>query len=214
MEKEDLAKTFPAALSIYPSGTKGGKDERLTRITFFLAFVGIGIFSVTRLFLIHWVWLIPVSLGSLTLLAMTILAMRVREKPLFRIRVGREDVFIDTLGESGGITSRRYPTREVSARRVYGEGTPPERFCLIFEGQKICECDLFGVRNVSLYQNIFEYFELFKDERPEIVAEKELLPRKKLSWFLLAYGLIALLLTLWAVYEHQSPQMESPFSRP
>jgi len=192
----------------------GAKDERLTRITFFLAFVGIGLFSVSRLFLIHWVWLIPVSLGSLTLLAITILAMRMREKPRFRIRVDRENLCIEPDEQSGGHTNRCYPIREISARRLSGEGTPPERFSLIFEEREICECDLFGVRNVSLYQEIFEYFGLSKDERPEIGPQKELIPRKKLSWFLLAYGLIALILTLWAVYEHQPPQTEITFPRP
>jgi hypothetical protein len=161
-EKEDLAKSFPASLSIYPAAMKGGVDEKLTRIIFFLAFAGIGVFSVTRLFLIHWVWLIPVALGSLTLLAITIIVMKGREKPRLRVRVGREDLCLDTVGESEEPTSRCYPIRDVSAKRLSGEGNPPERFSLMFEGREICECNLFGVRNVSLYQTIFEYFRIPK----------------------------------------------------
>jgi hypothetical protein len=213
-EKEDHARSFPASLSIYPSDTRGAKDERITRITFFLAFVGVGLFSVTRLFLIHWVWLIPVSLGSLTLLAITILALRAREKPRFRIRIGREDVCIDTIGTSGERTTRCYPVGDISAGNPAGEGTPPESFSLFFKGQEICQCNLFGVRNVSLYQDIFEYFGLPREKRPEIGPKKEIIPKKKLSWFLLAYGLIALLLSLWAIYQHRSPEMEAPFPRP
>lgn len=212
-EKDNPAKSFPASLRIYPFNANGSKDERITRITFFLAFVGVGLFSVTRLFLIHWVWLIPVSLGFLTLLAIVLLALRVREKPQYKLRVGREELCIDT-GTSAGEHTNCYPIGEVTARRLSGEEYPPEGFSLIFEGREICECHLFGVRNVSLYQDVFEYFTLPQDERPEIGPEKESLPRKKLSWFLLAYGLIALLLTLWAVYEHRDPGIESPFPRP
>lgn len=209
-ERDELVKNFPASLVVYPSDAKDPKNERITRITFFLAFAGVGLFSVTRLFLIHWVWLIPVSLGFSTLLAIVLLAARVREKPLYKIRVGRKEICIDTGTKAGEQTTHCYPIGEVTARRLFGEEEPSEGFSLIFEGREICECHLFRVRNVSLYQDIFEYFTLARDERPEIGPEKERLPRKKLSWFLLAYGLIALLLTLWAVYEHRSPVTSFP----
>ena len=214
LPNSDPAQNFPASLRVYPSDKKEHKDEKITRITFFLAFAGVGLFSVTRLFLIHWVWLIPVSLGFLTLLAIVLLAMRVREKPKFTLRVERETLCIDTGAITGEATRHCYPIGEVAARRLSGSGDPPESFALIFEGMEICECHLFGVRNVSLYQDIFEYFTLPGDERPAMGAEKERLPRKKLSWFLLAYGLIALILTLWAAYEHQNPEIGTAFPRP
>ncbi|BAM07752.1 hypothetical protein [Leptospirillum ferrooxidans] len=214
LQNNDCAQSLPASLSVYPSDKKEHKDERITRITFFLAFAGVGLFSVTRLFLIHWVWLIPVSLGFLTLLAIVLLAMRVREKPKFTLRVEREQLCIDTGTTTGEATSHCYPVGEVTARRLPGTVDPPESFALIFEGMEICECHLFGVRNVSLYQDIFEYFSLPAGERPEMTPEKERLPRKKLSWFLLAYGLIALILTLWAAYEHQNPEIGTTFPRP
>ncbi len=201
-EEENTGRNFPADLRLYPS-QNDGKGDRAVLVTFILAFVGVGLFSVTRLFLVHWVFLIPVSLGSATLLGVILILRKYREKPEAILHIGASELRFETLKQPSE-PAVTVPLDRVTIQSV-GSGEPAEEgIRLLGPYGDIATIRLVQVRDVSLFRQIARYFSLPADRRPAIMGEQQSAKKKGLSWFLVAYGLIALLLTAWAVYEHTS----------
>ena len=69
-------------LLIYPPKDSDSREKSVLVLFFGISAFFVGLFSITRLFRVHWVFLVPLSLGSLALFMVAVLFFRMREKPL------------------------------------------------------------------------------------------------------------------------------------
>lgn len=196
----------PWILKVYGPVPRGGYAW-LSRGIFWLAVLSLGLFSVTRLLLIHWVFLIPASLGSLSLLGLFYVLLEMRRPPLFSIDVRPEGL---AIAESGTLSSR-VPLGEI----VLEDRPSAHRFLLVRRpGEEVlCEVAREQVRDVSLFETLRRYFSMPSPARPPLSAGGS--RSRAARWFLGLWAVIVIVMVLWALYEnHAAPRSYEPFTNP
>lgn len=214
-----LVRDLSGRLLIYPLEGKKSGERIVIRGAFILAATGVGVFSLTRLLLIHWVWLVPVSVGSMALLMIVLLFFRFRERPFLALQVTSDALCLEDFSSSSGLFRKkpvisRYALSDVMAETL-GSGVPPDGFRMMTGNRILFECRLHQVKDVSLYLGICRYFSMDPDCRPSIPPGKAAISKKTLFWFLLAWGLIVVLMVAWSLFENwMLPRNYGPFSNP
>ncbi len=197
----------PWILKIF-GGLRRGPAVWLTRGALALAGVSLGLFTVTRLMLIHWVFLVPASLGSLFVLGCLYLLLEMRRKPvaILEIRPGEviilrtgEDAVTLPLGEAG--------LRDRADEHCFDILRLPEEEVLLSVPRD-------AVRDVSLYETIRRFLSVPPAQRLPVPVLSQTKGRFY-RWFIMAWSLIILLMVLWALYEnYAAPRSYEPFSNP
>lgn len=197
----------PWMLKVF-GGSPKGAYAWLSKIVLFLAVLSLGLFSVTRLMLIHWVFLVPASLGSLLALGVLYIFLEMRRRPVLILELREEGLSVRRPGEE----PRIFPTRSILLRDFPEE----HRFELATGsgGEALCSVSRNAVRDVSLYETIRRYLSLSPARRPPIPSPGP--SRARLyRWFTLGWGLIIGIMILWALYEnYAAPRSYEPFSNP
>ena len=211
IDGENVAST--KRLLIYPPKRARNPEKKILAAFFFIAAFFIGLFSLTRLFMIHWVWLVPVSVGSLATLMLAILYFRFREKPVQAIWLENSTLCLASLLASAEPLVLRFPLSEIQAESA-GKGSIPREIRFRKGNELLLSCPIEQVRDVTLYEEIWHRFspspEVFSARLP---AGKE--KRGKFFWNVLPWVLIALLMAGWELYEnHLAPRNYGPFSNP
>lgn len=204
----------PWRLLVY-GGPPRGPLLWITRGMLVLALLSLGLFTVTRLLLIHWVFLVPASLGSLFLLGALYVLLEMRRPP------------VAVLELRPGELSYREGSPDVRGRKS-GEGillsladvglgeSDPSCLSLVRldTGESFARVPREAVRDVSQFETIRRYLTVPPSCRPPIPPAGP--PKKRLyRWFLLSWGVIVLLMILWALYEnYAAPRSYEPFSNP
>ena len=197
----------PWVLKVF-GGPPKGAYAWLSKIVLALAAISLGAFSVTRLLLIHWVFLVPASLGSLLALGLVYIVLEKRRTPVLILHF-RDEVL--TLVRPG-LSERKVPLGSVAI-----DDRPSEhRFDLrhLPDGEVLCSLARDSVRDVSLYETVRRYLSLPAPSRPSLPPQGP--PRPKFyRWFILTWGVIILVMILWALYEnYAAPRSYEPFSNP
>lgn len=200
-------------LLIYPPKRAGNPEKKILAAFFGIAAFFIGLFSLTRLFMIHWVWLVPLSVGSLAALMLAILYFRFREKPIQAIWLENSTLCFSTLLTSAEPHVLRFPLSDIQAESA-GKGGIPREIRFRKGNELLLSCSIEQVRDVTLYEEIWHRFspspEVFSARLPA-ATEK----RGKFFWTVLPWVLIALLMAGWELYEnHLAPRNYGPFSNP
>lgn len=200
-------------LLIYPPKRAGHPEKKILAGFFVIAAFFIGLFSLTRLFMIHWVWLVPVSVGSLAALMLAILYFRFREKPVQAIWLENSTLCLASLPAFGEPLVLRFPLSDIRAESA-GRGNIPREIRFRKGDELLLSCPIEQVRDVTLYEEIWHRFspppEVFS---ARLSAGKE--KRGKFFWTVLPWVLIALLMAGWELYEnHLAPRNYGPFSNP
>ena len=175
----------------------------MVRSAFVIAVGTVVLFSAARFFGFHWAWLIPASVASMVFLMTVLLVARMRERPVYAIRVDQEGFSLEHLSFNVIVRKRtafRVPLSGISLEPV-SEGVPNEGFRLKAGGEVVCECRMTQVKDVSLYLGVLQYFSMDPDVRPAIPPRKNMFSKEKLFWLLFSWGFIALILVVWRLYE-------------
>ncbi|MHB1285962.1 MAG: hypothetical protein ACYCYP_05260 [Leptospirales bacterium] len=194
---------LPGRLLVYDPGNRKSWDRAMIRAAFVIAAVTVVLFSAARFFDVHWGWLVPVSISSMVFLMTVLLVTRMRERPVYAIRVGHEGFSQELLPSNVFVRKRtvfRAPLSDISLESVSGE-IPNEGFRLKAGGEVVCECRMTQVKDVSLYLGVLQYFSMDPDVRPAIPSRKIMFSKGKLFWLLFSWGFIALILVVWWMYE-------------
>lgn len=201
-------------LLIYPAKVTGHPEKKILAAFFVIASFFIGLFSLTRLLLIHWVWLVPFSVGSLAALMLAILYFRFREKPIQALWIENDSLCLSSLPTtSSEPVVLRFPLSEINAESS-GKGRIPQEIRFSKGEELLLSCPIEQVRDITLYEEIWHRFspspEVFSDRPPE--GGKK---RGKFFWTVLPWVFIALLMAGWEIYEsHLAPRNYGPFSNP
>ena len=202
-------------LLIYPPKDARSREKSVLLLLFGLAAFFVGLFSVTRLFLIHWVWLVPLSLGSLVLFMVAVLYFRIREKPLEALWLEKDGLFLLPDPGSPESTAVRYPLSEIRVEKE-GQGLPTTM--RIYHGDTLLlSFSLVQVRDVTLYGEIARLLETPSDtfSTSSSVSPAKMAGKGKFFWVILPWSLIVLLMAAWEIYEsHLAPRNYGPFSNP
>lgn len=179
----------------------------VTRSMMVLAFLSLGLFTVTRLLLIHWVFLVPASLGSLFALGALYVVLEMRRPPLAVLEVRQNELsYRASAGEEVLL-----PLERVALGTSEGSFFDLVR---LDTGETVARIRRESVRDVSSFETIRRYLALAPSLRPPIPASAPARPRTY-RWLLLGWGTIVLLMILWALYEnHAAPRSYEPFSNP
>ncbi len=197
----------PWILKIF-GGPPSGLSMWLTRVVLALAFLSLGLFTVTRLMLIHWVFLVPASLGSLLALGTLYVVIEIRRPPVAILEI-RPEALVVRWPERGEDV---IPLDGVALREPPGE----YRFEILRvpEGDVVLSVARDSVRDVSLYETIRRFLSLPSFRRPPVPVATSSRSRFY-RWFILSWGLIILIMILWALYEnYAAPRSYEPFSNP
>lgn len=197
----------PWVLKVFGGVPKGGYAW-LSKIVLALAVLSLGLFSVTRLLLIHWVWLVPASLGSLFALGLVYIVLEMRRPPLLTLDLRGEELTLLRPGQP----ETRVPLGSV------GIDDHPSEHCFdlrhLPDGLVLASVARDSVRDVSLYETVRRYLLVPPSRRPALPPPGSSRP-KFYRWFLLAWGTIILVMVLWALYEnYAAPRSYEPFSNP
>ena len=188
-------------------GAPRGATLWVTRAMLVLAFLSLGLFTVTRLLLIHWVFLVPASLGSLFLLGALYVLLEMRRPPLAVLEIRPNELSYRTEPEGELLL----PLEKVAL----GE-SDISFFDLVRldTGETIARISRESVRDVSGFETIRRYLALPPAARPPIPSSGSS-RKRSYRWLLLGWGAIILLMVLWALYEnHAAPRSYEPFSNP
>ena len=197
----------PWVLKIF-GGPPTGASLWLTRSVLALAVLSLGLFTVTRLMLIHWVFLVPASLGSLLALGTLYVVLEMRRSPVAFLEIRPKELVV----RHPGIPDRLVPLDEAGIRDHPGD------YCFdvvhLPEGELLLSVSRDSVRDVSLYETIRRFLLLPPFRRPPVPVAGS--SRSRLyRWFILAWGMIILVMILWALYEnYAAPRSYEPFSNP
>lgn len=188
-------------------GPPRGATLWVTRSMLALAFLSLGLFTVTRLLLIHWVFLVPASLGSLFALGALYVVLEMRRPPLAILEVRQNEISYRTL-----------PGEEILLPlEKVGLGRSEVSFFELVRlesGESLARVSRESVRDVSGFETIRRYLSLPPASRPPIPASRPS-GRRSYRWLLLGWSAIILLMVLWALYEnHAAPRSYEPFSNP
>lgn len=179
----------------------------VTRSMLALAFLSLGLFTVTRLLLVHWVFLVPASLGSLFALGALYVVLEMRRPPLAVLEVRQNGLSYRAATEE----EIRLPLEKVAL------GASEVSFFDLVRldtGETVARIQRESVRDVSGFETIRRYMALAPSRRPPIPASAPSRPRTY-RWLLLGWGTIVLMMILWALYEnHAAPRSYEPFSNP
>ena len=188
-------------------GPPRGAALWVTRSMLALAFLSLGLFTVTRLLLIHWVFLVPASLGSLLALGVLYVVLEMRRPPLALLEI-----------RQGELSYRAATEAEIllPLEKVALGASEVSFFDLvrIDTGETFARILRESVRDVSGFETIRRYLSLPPSSRPPIPSAN---PSRQRSyrWLLLGWGAMILLMILWALYEnHAAPRSYEPFSNP
>ncbi|MGC8528927.1 MAG: hypothetical protein ACP5OP_01835 [Leptospirillia bacterium] len=189
-------------------GAPRGATLWVTRAMLVLAFLSLGLFTVTRLLLIHWVFLVPASLGSLFLLGALYVLLEMRRPPLAVLEIRPNEVSYRTASEGEILL----PLEKV----VLGE-SDVSFFDLVRldTGEIFAHISRESVRDVSGFETIRRYLALSPASRPPLPSSSGSSRKRSYRWFILGWAAIILLMVLWALYEnHAAPRSYEPFSNP
>ena len=139
-------------LLVYPPKNTDSRERTVLLVFFVVAAFFIGLFSVTRLFLIHWVWLVPLSLGSLVLFMVAVLYFRMREKPHISLWIENDSLFILRGPGLPGESPDRYALSSIRVEPEE-EGFPKE-LRILRDNELLLSFTLLQVRDVTLYREI------------------------------------------------------------
>jgi len=204
----------PWRLQVY-GGPPRGPLLWITRGMLVLALLSLGLFTVTRLLLIHWVFLVPASLGSLFLLGALYVLLEMRRPPVAVLELCPGEL---SYREGPAVRGDREPGEGIllSLSEVGLGESDASRFDLVRldTGESFARVLRESVRDVSQFETIRRYLSIPPSLRPPIPPAGP--PKKRLyRWFLLSWGLIVLLMILWALYEnYAAPRSYEPFSNP
>ncbi|OOH73909.1 hypothetical protein [Leptospirillum ferriphilum] len=202
-------------LQVYPEKKTDSREKTVLLLFFAISAFFIGLFSLTRLFLIHWVWLVPLSLGSLVLFMVAVLYFRIREKPLFSLWIENDTLCVQKNPGLPGAFPERY---FLSMTRMEPEDEEIPKEIRIFQGNEpLVSFSMLQVRDVTLYREIAhllqrppDIFSSAGSDRPEKSVKKG-----KFFWVVLPWAMIVLLMAAWEIYEnHLAPRNYGPFSNP
>ena len=197
----------PWILKVF-GGPPSGLSQWLTRVVLALAILSLGLFTVTRLMLIHWVFLVPASLGSLLALGTLYVVLEMRRPPVAVLEIGPDCLIVKRPGGE----EERLSLDDVSLKENPGD----YRFEIVHvpDGNVVLSVARDAVRDVSLYETIRRFLSLPPFRRPPVpVAAAS--RNRFYRWFILSWGLIILIMILWALYEnYAAPRSYEPFSNP
>jgi len=197
----------PWTLKVFGGAPKGAYFW-LSKIVLALAVLSLGAFSVTRLMLIHWVFLVPASLGSLLALGVVYIVIEMRRPPVAVLDLRPEGLTVFLPGQP----ERKEPLSRVGLRDLLSEHRI--ELLLLPEEELLCSVSRDAVRDVSLYETIRRYLMIPPQGRPPMPAS---VPSRSrfYRWFILAWGAIVLVMILWTLYEnYAAPRSYEPFSNP
>ena len=197
----------PWILKVF-GGPPKGAALWLTRGVLALAALSLGLFTVTRLMLIHWVFLVPASLGSLLALGALYLLLEWRRSPVAILEIGPKELLIRRPGEE----TRSVPIERIGLR----EWPADHRFEVLRlpDEEVLLSVPRDAVRDVSLYETIRRFLLLPPSARPPLPVSSGS-KNRSYRWLLMAWGLIVLIMVLWALYENYvAPRSYEPFSNP
>ncbi len=197
----------PWVLKIF-GGPSTGASLWLTRGVLAVAVLSLGLFTVTRLMLIHWVFLVPASLGSLLALGTLYVVLEMRRPPVAFLEIRPGELVV----RRPGTEDRVVPLDEA------GILDQPGDHCFVVlhlpDGERLLSVSRDAVRDVSLYETIRRFLLLPSFRRPPVPSPSSS-PRRFYRWFIMAWGLIILIMILWALYEnYAAPRSYEPFSNP
>lgn len=202
-------------LLIYPPKDSDSREKSVLVLFFGISAFFVGLFSITRLFRVHWVFLVPLSLGSLALFMAAVLYFRMREKPLKALWVEGDSLCILLDPGTPGASPSRYPLSSIRVESK-GEGVPTE-IRIFRENDPLLSLALVQVRNVTLYCEIARFLQRLPDTFFPLDSEKgeKSVGKGKFFWVVLPWALIVILMAAWEIYEnHLAPRNYGPFSNP
>ncbi len=197
----------PWILKIF-GGPPSGLSQWLTRAVLALAVLSLGLFTVTRLMLIHWVFLVPASLGSLLALGTLYVILEMRRPPVAVLEIRPDSLVVRRPGREEEVLS----LDAVALREIPGE----YRFEIVRMPEESVALSVAreAVRDVSLYETIRRFLSLPPFRRPPVPVATSSRSRFY-RWFILSWSLIIMIMILWALYEnYAAPRSYEPFSNP
>lgn len=202
-------------LQVYPAKKTDSREKTVLLLFFAISAFFIGLFSLTRLFLIHWVWLVPLSFGSLVLFMVAVLYFRMREKPLFSLWIENDTLCVLKDPWLPGTSAERHP---LSSIRMEPEDEDLPGEIRIFRGnEQMLSLTLLQVRDVTLYREIAHLLQGLPDNFSSNGADRQekSVEKGKFFWVVLPWAMIVLLMAAWEIYEnHLAPRNYGPFSNP
>jgi hypothetical protein len=197
----------PWILKIF-GGPPSGLSQWLTRAVLALAVLSLGLFTVTRLMLIHWVFLVPASLGSLLALGTLYVILEMRRPPVAVLEIRPDSLVVRRPGREEEVLS----LDAVALREIPGE----YRFEIVRMPEESVALSVAreAVRDVSLYETIRRFLSLPPFRRPPVPVATSSRSRFY-RWFILSWSLIIMIMILWALSEnYAAPRSYEPFCNP